>query len=238
MKRTTLLAGAAALAVFGGYWAMTKGTVDPVTALATPALAQEATTSSEASRVPDMVLGQADAPVTVVEYASFTCPHCANFHDTVFDKMKADYIDTGKVRFVYREVYFDRYGLLAAMIARQGGPEKYFAISDILYDTQKDWLASGEDAAIIENLKKIGLKAGLDQAKVEGTVKDFETCTADLNACMATDNIAGAMVATYQTNAQKDGIEGTPTFIINGEKQSGEMSYEEFSKLLDAKLEG
>lgn len=238
MKRTTLLAGATALAVLGGYWAMTKGTVDPVTALATPALAQEATTSSEASRVPDMVLGQADAPVTVVEYASFTCPHCANFHDTVFDKMKADYIDTGKVRFVYREVYFDRYGLLAAMIARQGGPEKYFAISDILYDTQKDWLASGEDAAIIENLKKIGLKAGLDQAKVEGTVKDFETCTADLNACMATDNIAGAMVATYQTNAQKDGIEGTPTIIINGEKQSGEMSYEEFSKLLDAKLEG
>jgi protein-disulfide isomerase len=238
MKRNPLLAGAVALAVFGGFWAMTRGTADPVTALATPALAQEATATSEASRVPDMVLGKQDAPVTVVEYASFTCPHCANFHDTVFDKMKANYIDTGKVRFVYREVYFDRYGLLAAMIARQGGPEKYFAISDILYDTQKEWLASGEDAVIVENLKKIGLKAGLDQAKVEGTIKDFETCTADLNACMATDNIAGAMVATYQANAQKDGVEGTPTFLINGEKQSGAMSYEEFSKLLDAKLEG
>jgi protein-disulfide isomerase len=191
-----------------------------------------------APAVAEMAIGDPDAPVTVVEYAMFTCPHCAAFNQEVLPRLKADYIDTGKVRFVYREVYFDRYGLLAAMIARQGGPEKYFAISDILYDTQKDWLASGEDAAIIENLKKIGLKAGLDQAKVEGTVKDFETCTADLNACMATDNIAGAMVATYQTNAQKDGIEGTPTFIINGEKQSGEMSYEEFSKLLDAKLEG
>lgn len=238
MKRTTLLAGAAALAVLGGFFAMTRGTVDPVATLATPAVAQEATASSEASRVPDMVLGKENAPVTVVEYASFTCPHCANFHGTVFDQMKANYIDTGKVRFIYREVYFDRYGLLAAMIARQGGPEKYFAISDILYDTQKDWLASGEDKTIVENLKKIGLKAGLDQAKIDSTVKDFDTCTADLNACMATDNIAGAMVATYQTNAQKDGVEGTPTFLINGEKQSGEMSYEEFSKLLDAKLEG
>lgn len=238
MNRTYLLAGAAALTALGGLWAMNRPMPDPVTAIASPAMAQDATVSSQAALVPDMVLGQEDAPVTVIEYASFTCPHCANFHDTVFDKMKADYIDTGKVKFVYREVYFDRYGLLAAMIAREGGPEKYFAISDVLYETQKDWLAPGEDKGIIENLRKIGLKSGLPTEGVDETIAEFETCVADLKACMATDNIAGAMVATYQTNATKDNVQGTPTFIINGETVSGEMSYEDFAKILDGKLDG
>lgn len=236
MNRTYLLAGAVALTALGGLWAMTRSGGDPITALATPAMAQDAAAGSEAARVPDMVLGKKDAPVTVVEYASFTCPHCANFHDQVFAKMKADYIDTGKVRFVYREVYFDRYGLLAAMIARDGGPEKYFAISDVLYETQRDWLAPGDDKGIVDNLRKIGLKAGLDKSKIDATVQEFEACVADLKACMATDNIAGAMVATYQANANKDGVKGTPTFIVNGETYSGEMSYADFSKILDEKL--
>ncbi len=236
MKRTYLLAGALALTAFGGFWAMNWNQGGQITALATPAMAQEASASSEAARVPDMVLGEEDAPVTIVEYASFTCPHCANFHRDVFAKLKADYIDTGKVRFVYREVYFDRYGLLAAMIARDGGPDKYFKISDVLYDTQGDWLAPGDDKGIIENLRKIGLKAGLDKDKVEDTIKEFEACVADMKACMATDNIAGAMVGTYQTNANKDGVKGTPTLIVNGETYSGEMSYPDFSKILEKKL--
>ncbi len=236
MNRRILLAGAAALTALGGLWAMSRMAADPLTAIATPAMAQEAAASSEAGRVPDMVLGKADAPVKVVEYASFTCPHCANFHEEVFDKLKANYIDTGKVHFTYREVYFDRYGLLAAMIARDGGPAKYFAISDVLYSSQRDWLASQDDKTIVDNLRKIGLKAGLDKDKVEGTITEFETCVADLKACMATDNIAGAMVATYQTNATKDGVTGTPTFIINGETYSGEMNYADFAKILDEKL--
>lgn len=238
MNRTYLLAGAVALVALAGVWAMSRTAPDGAGAVATPVTAQDATTSSEAARVPDMVLGQDDAPVTVIEYASFTCPHCANFHDTAFDKVKAAYIDTGKVRLVYREVYFDRYGLLAARIAREGGAEKYFGISGILYATQADWLAPGNDAGIVENLKKIALKAGIDQAKIDGAMTEFETCTADMEACMATDNLVGAMVATYQSNAQKDGIEGTPTFLIDGEKYSGAMSYEDFSKILDEKLGG
>ena len=238
MNRTYLLAGAVALAALGGVWAMNRTAPDAAAVLAGPATAQETTGSSEAARVPDMVLGQADAPVTVIEYASFTCPHCANFHESVFDKLKANYIDTGKVRFIYREVYFDRYGLLAARVAREGGAERYFAISDILYETQADWLAPGEDKGIVENLRKIGLKAGLDQARVDGAMTEFETCTADLDACMATDNLVGAMVATYQSNAQKDGVDSTPTFLINGEKHSGGMSYEAFAKLIDAELGG
>jgi protein-disulfide isomerase len=236
MNRTYLLAGAVALTALGGLWAMNRTAVDPLTALATPAMAQEAAASSEAARVPDMVLGKTDAPVKIVEYASFTCPHCANFHEEVFAKLKANYIDTGKVQFTYREVYFDRYGLLAAMIARDGGTAKYFAISDVIYGTQRDWLASQDDKKIVDNLRKIGLKAGLDKDKVDGTIAEFETCVADLKACMETDNIAGAMVATYQTNATKDNIKGTPSFIINGEPYSGEMTYADFAKILDEKL--
>jgi protein-disulfide isomerase len=230
MNRRFLLAGAGVLTALGGLWAMSRTAADPLTTIVAPAMAQEG------ARVPDMVLGDADAPVKVIEYASFTCSHCANFHDAVFDKLKANYIDTGKVHFTYREVYFDRYGLLAAMIARDGGPAKYFAISDVLYSSQSDWLASQDDKTIVENLRKIGLKAGLDKAKVDATVSAFETCVADLKACMATDNIAGAMVATYQANATEDDVTGTPTFIINGESYSGEMNYADFAKILDEKL--
>lgn len=236
MKPTYLLAGAVALVALGGVWGMSRTATDPITMIASPAMAQEASVSSEAARVPDMVLGQEDAPVTMIEYASFTCSHCANFHDEAFAKLKTDYIDTGKVKFVYREVYFDRYGLLAAMIARDGGPEKYFKISDVLYETQRDWISAGDDKGIIDNLRKIGLKAGIDKDKIEATIAAFDTCTADIKACMETDNIAGAMVATYQANATADNIKGTPTIIINGETHSGEMSYEDLSKIIDAKL--
>ncbi|MEZ5770736.1 MAG: DsbA family protein [Defluviimonas denitrificans] len=236
MKPTYLLAGAVALVALGGVWGMSRTATDPITLIASPAMAQEASVSSEAARVPDMVLGQEDAPVTMIEYASFTCSHCANFHDEAFAKLKTDYIDTGKVKFVYREVYFDRYGLLAAMIARDGGPEKYFKISDVLYETQRDWISAGDDKGIIDNLRKIGLKAGIDKDKIEATIAAFDTCTADIKACMETDNIAGAMVATYQANATADNIKGTPTIIINGETHSGEMSYEDLSKIIDAKL--
>ena len=86
-----------------------------------------------------MTLGAEDAPVEVIEYASFTCPHCANFHETVFDQLKANYIDTGKVKFTYREVYFDKYGMWASLIARCGDdPDRFFGITDMLYSTQDE----------------------------------------------------------------------------------------------------
>ncbi len=91
---------------------------------------------AELPAVPELVLGNPDAKVIVTEYASYTCPHCATFHAAVFKHLKADYIDTGKVKFVYREVYFDRYGLWASIIARCGGEMKYFGISEMLFDQQ------------------------------------------------------------------------------------------------------
>lgn len=223
-RKLAFAALALVLVLGGGLWLARPG--DPATGLGAlapfAAEAQEAATAPLPA-VPDMVLGNADAPVTLIEYASYTCPHCKTFHDTVFDQLKTSYIDTGKVRFVYREVYFDRYGLWAAMVARCGGDTRYFGINDMLFDQQKTWAASDDPAVVVENLKKIGRTAGMDDAT--------------LDACLKDNAMAQAMVAAYQTNATTDAVEGTPTLIINGEKH-GNMSFADLSKILDAKLGG
>ncbi len=226
MARNLAFAALALILVLaGGLWLARPG--DPATGLAAlaplAAEAQEAAATTPLPPVPDMVLGQADAPVTVVEYASYTCPHCKHFHDTVFGDLKTNYIDTGKVKFVYREVYFDRYGLWAAMVARCGGDTRYFGINSMLFDQQKEWAGSDDPAAVVENLKKIGRTAGMDDATID--------------ACLKDNAMAQAMVAAYQTNATTDAVEGTPTLIINGEKHSN-MSYEDLAKILDEKLGG
>jgi len=228
MSKSLVVAALLAIAAVGGTWFYAGHKSAEMTRLVTQADASESvapaqtTVSSQASKVPDMILGKTDAPVTVVEYASFTCPHCANFHATVWDQFKKNYIDTGKVKFVYREVYFDKFGLWGAMVARCGGPDKYFGISDMLYNEQRDWLASQQASGIADALHKIGLKAGLTNDAID--------------KCLNDKDMAQAMIANYQTNATNDKIEGTPTFIINGESHSGEMSYDEFAALLDAKL--
>ena len=117
-----------------GLWAMQSPDADGQSLLpAMAASAEDAPAATPADTaelpvIPDMVLGNAEAKVTLVEYGSYTCPHCRDFHAEVFKKLKADYIDTGKVKFIFREVYFDRYGLWAAMMARCGGPTRYFGI--------------------------------------------------------------------------------------------------------------
>jgi protein-disulfide isomerase len=191
------------------------------TAAMTPALAQETTTATSTAAPGDFSLGSPDAKVKMVEYASFTCPHCAHFHETVFGQLKKDYIDTGKVRFTLREVYFDRYGLWGALIARCGGEMKYFGIHDMLFSKQKEWAASDDPAQVVENLKTIGRAAGLDDAAMD--------------ACMNDKANAEALIKQFQTNFEADGVEGTPTLFINGTKYSN-MSYEELKPILDAEL--
>ncbi len=220
MNRRSLLlgtAGAAVIAATSG-WIVSQRT-GTQTGFATPAAAQDAT----GTILPDSILGQADAPVTMIEYASYTCPHCANFHATVYPSLKRDYIDTGKVRFILREVYFDKFGLWAGMIAQCGGAPKYYGISDMLFDGQRDWLGNMQDATVAENLRKIGLKAGLTKEQID--------------TCMNDQKRAQDMVYTFQQNAQKDAIDATPSFVINGEKYSN-MSYDDLKKILDAKLAG
>lgn len=182
-----------------------------------PAFAEE----TAAPEVPEMVLGNADAKVTLTEYASFTCPHCAHFHEEVFKKLKADYIDTGKIRFVYREVFFDRYGLWGAMLARCGGPTRYFGISAMLFEGQREWAGSNDPAAVADNLRRIGRTAGMNDDQV--------------NACLNDGAMAKALVETYQKNATADAVEATPTLFVNGTKYSN-MSYEDLKAILDAEL--
>jgi protein-disulfide isomerase len=192
------------------------------TAAMTPALAQEASAPAEGPG--DFSLGSPDAPIKMVEYASYTCPHCADFHNAVFKNLKAEYIDTGKVHFTLREVYFDRYGLWAAMIARCGGELRYFGIHDMLFDQQKDWAnpdLTPEQA--IGKLRTIGKAAGLDDAA--------------LDVCLNDQTKAEALIKQFETNMAADGVQGTPTIFINGEKHSN-MPWEELKALLDSKLAG
>ena len=177
--------------------------------------------AAELPAVPDMVLGNAEAKVTLVEYGSYTCPHCRDFHAKVFKDLKRDYIDTGKVKFIFREVYFDRYGLWAAMMARCGGPTRYFGIHTMLYDAQKEWAASDDPSTVIGNIRRIGKTAGMDDAT--------------LDACMQDANMAQAMLNTYEANAKADNVEGTPTLILNGVKH-GNIGYAELRKLIDDEL--
>lgn len=188
-----------------------------------PATAQEngAADAPAAIEITDFSQGSPDATVEVIEYASFTCPHCATFHANVYPQLKADYIDTGKIRFTYREVYFDRYGLWAAMIARCGGEMRYFGIADMIFAQQQEWAASDDPAVVVENLKKIGRTAGMDDATMDACLKDGAK--------------AEAMVAHYQANSTADGLQGTPSFVIGGTLHSN-MSYDEMKALIDAEL--
>lgn len=218
MNRRSLLlgiSGAAMIAAIGGIIASRPGAQ---TGFSLPANAEEL---ANIETLPDIAQGAADAPVTVVEYASYTCPHCATWHKEIYPRLKAEFIDTGKVRFIHREVYFEKFGLWAGLIAGCGGDLKYHAISGMIYDSQQDWIGDGTEATIAANLRKIGLKAGLGQEQIE--------------ACMTDQKRMEAMVATYQKNATADDINATPTLVINGEKFSN-MPWEELKTLIEAKL--
>jgi protein-disulfide isomerase len=190
------------------------------TILAVPAFAEEAAAPA-APVIQDFSLGSPDAKVKLVEYASYTCPHCADFHTQNFAKLKAEYIDTGKVYFTLREVYFDRYGLWAAMVARCGGDMKYFFIHDILFDTQREWAGSDDPNVVVENLKKIARTAGMEDATVDACLKDTAK--------------AEALVKQFQTNMEADGVEGTPTIFVNGTKYSN-MDYATLKGIIDTEL--
>ncbi len=225
MNRRNILLGA--FATLGlGSWYMTSNKSSTTVAfpdapLPGAANAQGTNADVDTSGIPDMVMGSADAKIEIIEYASFTCPHCATFHQTVFKQLKSEYIDTGKVRFIYREVFFDRFGLWASLIARCGGDEKFFGIVDLLYGDQPKWTRAGDPAAIVEELRKIGRLAGLDGGTLEACLQDGEQ--------------AQTMVAWYQKNAEADDINSTPSFLINGKKQPN-MSFADLKKILDEEL--
>lgn len=220
MDRRTLIAGGAAVAAIaagGAYWT-TRDAQPQVTQI--DASTSEGSENVDTSSIIEMSLGSDDAPVTVLEYASFTCPHCASFHAGPFKQLKAEYIDTGKVKFVYRDVYFDRFGLWAAMIARCD-PNRFFGISDMLYKTQRDWVGGESPAAIADSLRKLGRVAGLGEEQVE--------------TCLADEAKAKTLVAWFEKNAAADDITGTPTLFIDGDKHSN-MNYSDLKTLIEGAL--
>ncbi len=184
------------------------------TAIGLPAAAQE----QPAREVRELAIGDPNAPVTVYEYVMYTCPHCANFHREVYPQVKENLIDTGKMRLVFREVYFNRPSLWAAMVARCAPEDRYFGIADLLFQRQAAWAGVADDAMIAE-LFAIGRQAGLTDD--------------DLNACLSDRAFAEALVADFQKNITEDGIDSTPSFVINGQK-FGNMSYADFEARVNA----
>ena len=167
----------------------------------------------------DIALGDPDAPVTVYEYASFTCPHCATFHMQTFPEFREKYIDTGKVRFVLREVYFDQYGLWASMVARCGGEQGFYPLVDAFLGSQSNWTRAPD---IGHAIQQVGRRAGLSAER--------------LQKCLSDRAFAKELLATYQENREADEVQSTPTFIVDGEKHTGAMSFEEFAAIIDAAM--
>ena len=209
-------AGAGAMAI--GTYALMRPGQGPMPFLPQPAHAQDAT--GEMPEVVEMALGDPDAPVEVIEYASFTCPHCATFHLNTMPRLKAEYVESGLVRFIYREVYFDRPGLWASMIARCAGPMRYFGVVDLIYQRQADWV-QGSPAEIAESLRRIGRTAGMTNDQ--------------LDACLTDAAMAQALIDRDQQNRQVHDIPGTPHFVINGTMHPN-MSYEDFAALIEDAL--
>jgi protein-disulfide isomerase len=149
----------------------------------------------------DMVLGKPDAPVTVVEYASMTCPHCAHFHATELPQLKQDYIDTGKVRLVFREFPLDQLALIGAMLARCAGPEQYFAVVDDMFRAQEQWARASDP---VSELARLAKGHGLDQGGIA--------------RCIADQGLADSIIQSRLDGEQKHGIDGTPGFVVDGQK--------------------
>lgn len=173
--------------------------------------------------LPDMVMGDAKAPVTIIEYASMTCPHCAHFQDATFPEIKKRYIDTGKVRYIFREFPLDNLAAAAFMLARCAGQldsSKYFAMVDTLFHQQATWAVEKPLPPLLAIAKQAGF-----------TEKSF-------NECLANQKILDGIEAVRQRAIDKFKVQSTPTFFINGKEVPGALPFDEMAKLIDAQLKG
>ena len=206
---------ASVLAVAGlGLW-MTVG------AAVAQAPKPETTFESVPVTATDKVLGRAGAPVTIVEYASFTCPHCAHFHADILPQLKKTYIDTGKARLVYRDFPLDRYALAASVVARCAARDRYFGMVDLLYREQPRWSGAKNPMAALTGLAML---AGISKKKLE--------------ACFKDEGLQKAVLQQRLTASQKFNVTSTPTLIINGAKYGGDLTLEQARAVIDKILSG
>ena len=181
------------------------------------ALAQTVEELMRPGPLPDLVEGKADAPVTIIEYASMTCPHCANFHKTTYAALKTKYIDTGKVRFIFREFPLDELAVAASMLARCAGKDdsgKALALIDVLFASQDKW-ATRNPVPILQQMAK---QAGM-------TEKAFDECLKD-------QTLYNNVLAMRERASKEYKVESTPTLFVNGKMQKGGATIEELDKII------
>jgi protein-disulfide isomerase len=224
MKRTTIFALVAAAILVGAtlFIVSMKGEGDTGLPAATTSNGAAATAPAVAmdelltpGALPDQVLGDANAPVTVVEYASLSCSHCREFHDKTLPEVKKRLIDTGKVRFIYRDFPLDQYATAGAMLARCS-EGKYFPIIDAFFAQQDGLLNAGENA--FKWLQDFAKQVGFTQETME--------------ACLSNQGLMDNIMAVRQRASEKFGVSSTPTFFFNGKIKRGALTIEEFEQEL------
>ncbi len=168
--------------------------------------------------LPDQVLGKADAPVTIIEYASMTCGHCAHFHKTTYPELKKRYIDTGKVRFIFREFPLDPIATAAFMLARCAGEGKYFPMVETLFEQQNKWAVRQP----LPPLLAIAKQAGFSEQS--------------FNACLGDDKLMKQIEAVRERASKEFSVASTPTFFVNGKMEKGAVGIERFEQLIEPLL--
>jgi protein-disulfide isomerase len=190
---------------------LSLGTLSP-----TPALAAAGDAAKELAVQPsDRILGKAEAPITIIEYASLTCPHCAHFDVTVLPKLKEKWIDTGKAKLILRDYPLDEPALRAAMVARCAPADRFYPLIDTFFAQQEQWATSRDYRAALEKLVKLG---GMSD-------KEFKACISDKKL---EDQVAQSRLIA----SQQLGVDATPTFFINGKKFDGAPTVEAFDQAL------
>ena len=169
----------------------------------------------------DLALGAPDAPVTVIEYFSLTCPACRRFHQNIFHPLKRDYVDAGKVRFVVRDFPLNMPAVQAAILAHCAGRDRYFAFVDVLFQTFDDWASS---RVYTEKLAQIGELGGVSRDRFD--------------ACLADKDLENAIFQSMASAQAEFNVNSTPTVIINGERYEGRMSFEAFAQHIDSLVSG
>ena len=206
-----------AVAGVGVYqWQATPPQAPAAPAPSGPNASAEEIARAKAIGADDFTIGKADAPVSIIEYASLTCPHCADFHVNVLPRLKAEYVDTGKVRIAFRDFPLDQAALAAAMVARCAGPERHYALSNLFFTRQPQWTGANEP---------IGAMARL--AALAGMSAD------DVQACLKQEAVEKAVLDQRLLSEKVFDINATPSFVINGTLHSGGMTFEEFKAILD-----